>query len=68
MQRPKVNGILRSLAMLCTLVQTAFLVFMIIGDTIGVQEVSAWVQHVGVTVAIFCGFFTLIVLAVYDNV
>lgn len=68
MSRPKVNGILRSIALLCTVYLMVVLGVLIIGDTIGVQEVDPWVRTFGATSAGFAGMFNLIVLLVYDNV
>lgn len=68
MQRPKVNGILRSLAMLCTVYLTGVVLAMLLGTSIGITEIADWLRHTAIAAAVFAGVFNLIVLAVYDNV
>ena len=44
------------------------IVALIIGDLLGIKDVEPWVRTFAVTSSLFAGFFTLIVLLVYDNV
>lgn len=66
--RPRVNGILRNLAIMCTAYLLVVIVALILGDTLGIQDVDPWVKTFAVTSSAFAGFFTLVVLGVYDNV
>lgn len=68
MQRPRVNGTLRSIAQLSVAYLLVVIAALIIGDTLGIQEVEPWVKNVAVTSSLIAGVFTLVILSVFDAV